>query len=186
MPSLSLWALSEARTRSTPQRSAARLPSPQISQLSRTYRPAPSRSSARPLYMATFRATYRRTTSPLPAAPLSRWQHRHRATVCVLRQGARFDPDLPQTIRLEFAKSNTKVSKPKQQVSAAAPHPALMHPAFSHGRKYLPRAHGDLQGSLRLTETRRGSQGLRTQGNSLRLTVAHRDSQRLTVIYALG
>ncbi|KAF0292455.1 Protein couch potato [Amphibalanus amphitrite] len=49
-------------------------------------------------------------------------------------QGARFDPDLPQTIRLEFAKSNTKVSKPKQQVSAAAPHPALMHPAFSHGQ----------------------------------------------------
>lgn len=27
----------------------------------------------------------------------------------------RFDPDLPQPIRLEFAKSNTKVSKPKQQ-----------------------------------------------------------------------
>lgn len=48
-------------------------------------------------------------------------------------QGARFDPDLPQTIRLEFAKSNTKVSKPKQQV-AAAPHHALMHPAFSHGQ----------------------------------------------------
>ncbi|XP_037086163.1 protein couch potato-like isoform X1 [Pollicipes pollicipes] len=48
-------------------------------------------------------------------------------------QGARFDPDLPQTIRLEFAKSNTKVSKPKQQVSTVAPHPALMHPAFSHG-----------------------------------------------------
>ncbi|XP_043189734.1 protein couch potato-like isoform X2 [Amphibalanus amphitrite] len=48
-------------------------------------------------------------------------------------QGARFDPDLPQTIRLEFAKSNTKVSKPKQQVSAAAPHPALMHHAFTPG-----------------------------------------------------
>lgn len=30
-------------------------------------------------------------------------------------QGVRFDPDLPQPIRLEFAKSNTKVSKPKQQ-----------------------------------------------------------------------
>lgn len=49
-------------------------------------------------------------------------------------QGARFDPDLPQTIRLEFAKSNTKVSKPKQQVPAAAPqHPALMHHAFTPG-----------------------------------------------------
>ena len=31
-----------------------------------------------------------------------------------MQQGVRFDPDLPQTIRLEFAKSNTKVSKPKQ------------------------------------------------------------------------
>ncbi|XP_070546412.1 RNA-binding protein, mRNA-processing factor 2a-like isoform X2 [Ptychodera flava] len=29
-------------------------------------------------------------------------------------QGVRFDPDIPQTLRLEFAKSNTKVSKPKQ------------------------------------------------------------------------
>lgn len=28
-------------------------------------------------------------------------------------QGVRFDPDLPQTLRLEFAKSNTKVTKPK-------------------------------------------------------------------------
>ncbi|XP_046453432.1 cell wall integrity protein scw1-like [Daphnia pulex] len=46
-------------------------------------------------------------------------------------QGVRFDPDIPQTIRLEFAKSNTKVSKPKQQNSsppAAAPHPTLLHP----------------------------------------------------------
>ncbi|KAI5637729.1 RNA recognition motif domain-containing protein [Phthorimaea operculella] len=45
-------------------------------------------------------------------------------------QGVRFDPDMPQTIRLEFAKSNTKVSKPKPAVATAAPaaHPALMHP----------------------------------------------------------
>lgn len=26
----------------------------------------------------------------------------------ILQQGVRFDPDMPQTIRLEFAKSNTK------------------------------------------------------------------------------
>ena len=32
------------------------------------------------------------------------------------QQGIRFDPDLPQTIRLEFAKSNTKVNKPKQSL----------------------------------------------------------------------
>ena len=37
-----------------------------------------------------------------------------------LQQGVRFDPDLPQTIRLEFAKSNTKVSKPKQPSPASA------------------------------------------------------------------
>ena len=34
-------------------------------------------------------------------------------------QGVRFDPDLPQPIRLEFAKSNTKVSKPKHQPSTS-------------------------------------------------------------------
>ncbi|XP_052891681.1 protein couch potato [Anopheles moucheti] len=47
-----------------------------------------------------------------------------------LQQGVRFDPDMPQTIRLEFAKSNTKVSKPKPQpnTAATAAHPALMHP----------------------------------------------------------
>ena len=51
----------------------------------------------------------------------------------------RFDPDIPQTIRLEFAKSNTKVSKPKQQNNssppAAAPHPTLLHPLT--GREYF-------------------------------------------------
>lgn len=35
-------------------------------------------------------------------------------TNCLLLQHrVRFDPDQPQTLRLEFAKSNTKVSKPK-------------------------------------------------------------------------
>lgn len=54
-----------------------------------------------------------------------------------MQQGVRFDPDMPQTIRLEFAKSNTKVSKPKQPAAAAATsHPALMHPLT--GRKYAP------------------------------------------------
>lgn len=57
------------------------------------------------------------------------------------QQGVRFDPDMPQTIRLEFAKSNTKVSKPKPAVATAAPaaHPALMHPLT--GRKYRQRTH---------------------------------------------
>merc|ERR1711990_203327 len=40
--------------------------------------------------------------------------------ILLLQQGVRFDPDLPQTIRLEFAKSNTKVSKPKQPSPSSA------------------------------------------------------------------
>lgn len=59
-----------------------------------------------------------------------------------LQQGVRFDPDMPQTIRLEFAKSNTKVSKPKPQpnTTSTAAHPALMHPlAAGHlGAPFFP------------------------------------------------
>ena len=69
----------------------------------------------------------------------------HYMLVNFLQQGVRFDPDLPQTIRLEFAKSNTKVSKPKQpspsSAAAAAAaaavsqaHSPLVHPLT--GRKY--------------------------------------------------
>ncbi|WAR29486.1 CPO-like protein, partial [Mya arenaria] len=47
-------------------------------------------------------------------------------------QGVRFDPDLPQTLRLEFAKSNTKVTKPKQQSPQPATHPTLIHPLTGH------------------------------------------------------
>jgi len=61
-----------------------------------------------------------------------------------LRQGIRFDPDLPQTLRLEFAKTNTKVVKPKQQLAqlavaaaaaAAAGHTQYIQPIA--GRKLL-------------------------------------------------
>lgn len=62
-----------------------------------------------------------------------------------LQQGVRFDPDMPQTIRLEFAKSNTKVSKPKPQLNTAATaaHPALMHPltAGHLGTPFFPGSH---------------------------------------------
>jgi len=61
-----------------------------------------------------------------------------------LQQGVRFDPDMPQTIRLEFAKSNTKVSKPKPQPNTAttAAHPALMHPLTGHlGAPFFPGGH---------------------------------------------
>ncbi|GAB6019127.1 hypothetical protein CHUAL_000745 [Chamberlinius hualienensis] len=61
-----------------------------------------------------------------------------------LQQGVRFDPDMPQTIRLEFAKSNTKVSKPKQQSPpAAATHPTLVHPFTGQelSAAFFPGAH---------------------------------------------
>jgi hypothetical protein len=73
---------------------------------------------------------------------------------------------MPQTIRLEFAKSNTKVSKPKQQpgavgaggagqgmpgsagasnaaaaaaaAAAASAHQSLMHPALTGREYYVP------------------------------------------------
>jgi len=64
---------------------------------------------------------------------------RHHYSKKQKKKGVRFDPDIPQTIRLEFAKSNTKVSKPKQQNNssppAAAPHPTLLHPLT--GREYF-------------------------------------------------
>lgn len=57
-------------------------------------------------------------------------------------QGVRFDPDMPQTIRLEFAKSNTKVSKPKQPAASLTnTHPTLMHPLTGHlGAPFFPGA----------------------------------------------
>ncbi|KAJ8950457.1 hypothetical protein NQ318_010335 [Aromia moschata] len=46
---------------------------------------------------------------------------------------------MPQTIRLEFAKSNTKVSKPKQQAANAAnTHPTLMHPLTGRPTRDIP------------------------------------------------
>ncbi|KAL4216394.1 RNA-binding protein with multiple splicing 2 [Mactra antiquata] len=59
-------------------------------------------------------------------------------------QGVRFDPDLPQTLRLEFAKSNTKVTKPKQQSPQPATHPTLIHPLTGQdlGAAFFPAAAG--------------------------------------------
>lgn len=49
-------------------------------------------------------------------------------------QGVRFDPDLPQPIRLEFAKSNTKVSKPKQ--SSTSPISQLQQQNNNHSNNH--------------------------------------------------
>ncbi|GBP11864.1 Protein couch potato [Eumeta japonica] len=50
---------------------------------------------------------------------------------------------MPQTIRLEFAKSNTKVSKPKPQPNTAttASHPALMHHSLDVTQMSMPQHH---------------------------------------------
>ena len=61
-----------------------------------------------------------------------------RLHLVLLQQGVRFDPDLPQTIRLEFAKSNTKVSKPKTQSALVNPVTSMSQPPLVHpltGRK---------------------------------------------------
>ncbi|KAK1789646.1 hypothetical protein P4O66_015549, partial [Electrophorus voltai] len=41
--------------------------------------------------------------------------------------GIRFDPENPQTLRLEFAKANTKMAKSKLM---ATPNPSSLHPAL--------------------------------------------------------
>ncbi|KAL0155280.1 hypothetical protein M9458_049543, partial [Cirrhinus mrigala] len=41
--------------------------------------------------------------------------------------GIRFDPESPQTLRLEFAKANTKMAKSKLM---ATPNPSNLHPAL--------------------------------------------------------
>ncbi|GBP56905.1 Protein couch potato [Eumeta japonica] len=86
------------------------------------------------------------------------------------QQGVRFDPDMPQTIRLEFAKSNTKVSKPKPAVATAAPaaHPALMHPLT--GRKY---AHTPLHPQHPARRGARSTYGTRLKNLSCSL-ITHR------------
>lgn len=45
----------------------------------------------------------------------------------LLSQGIRFDPENPQTLRLEFAKANTKMAKSKLM---ATPNPTNIHPAL--------------------------------------------------------
>lgn len=54
-------------------------------------------------------------------------------------QGTKFDPDLPQTLRLEFAKSNTKVTKPKQPfpaMQAPQANAAFLHPLTATGQDF--------------------------------------------------
>ena len=50
--------------------------------------------------------------------------------VCIF-QGVRFDPDASLTLRLEFARSNTKVSKPVNKQAVLAPHFFPREPQFS-------------------------------------------------------
>uniref|UniRef100_K7G334 RNA binding protein, mRNA processing factor 2 n=1 Tax=Pelodiscus sinensis TaxID=13735 RepID=K7G334_PELSI len=56
--------------------------------------------------------------------------------------GIRFDPENPQTLRLEFAKANTKMAKSKLM---ATPNPTNIHPAL--GAHFIARDPYDLPGA---------------------------------------
>ncbi|XP_023680283.1 RNA-binding protein, mRNA-processing factor 2a isoform X1 [Paramormyrops kingsleyae] len=56
--------------------------------------------------------------------------------------GIRFDPESPQTLRLEFAKANTKMAKSKLM---ATPNPTNVHPAL--GAHFIARDPYDLTGA---------------------------------------
>uniref|UniRef100_A0A4W3IJG7 RNA binding protein, mRNA processing factor 2 n=1 Tax=Callorhinchus milii TaxID=7868 RepID=A0A4W3IJG7_CALMI len=56
--------------------------------------------------------------------------------------GIRFDPENPQTLRLEFAKANTKMAKSKLM---GTPNPTNMHPAL--GAHFIARDPYDLAGT---------------------------------------
>jgi len=51
-----------------------------------------------------------------------------------LQSGVKFDPDLPQTLRLEFARSNTKMTKPRQLFP---PMSAQIHQVLAPAPTYL-------------------------------------------------
>lgn len=56
------------------------------------------------------------------------WTQSSESLLCLfLCQGIRFDPENPQTLRLEFAKANTKMAKSKLM---ATPNPTNIHPAL--------------------------------------------------------
>ncbi|KAF5908303.1 RNA-binding protein with multiple splicing 2 isoform X2, partial [Clarias magur] len=56
--------------------------------------------------------------------------------------GIRFDPENPQTLRLEFAKANTKMAKSKLM---GTPNPSSLHPAL--GAHFIARDPYDLTGA---------------------------------------
>ncbi|XP_041443450.1 RNA-binding protein with multiple splicing 2 isoform X1 [Xenopus laevis] len=58
------------------------------------------------------------------------------------KQGIRFDPENPQTLRLEFAKANTKMAKNKLM---ATPNPTNFHPAL--GAHFIARDPYDFTGA---------------------------------------
>lgn len=76
---------------------------------------------------------HRRSAAPPPVTVLSPSELNCNFVIswrwCPCSQcGVKFDPDLPQTLRLEFARSNTKMTKPRQLFS---PVHATVHPALA-------------------------------------------------------
>lgn len=69
-----------------------------------------------------------RATAPrLNSAPLRCPTLPYLLSLHLSSQGIRFDPESPQTLRLEFAKANTKMAKSKLM---ATPNPTNIHPAL--------------------------------------------------------
>jgi len=69
---------------------------------------------------------------------------------CLILQGKRFDPDMPQTLRLEFARSNTKVSNKQKQKHQ---HQQLHHQQASLSSHHLLLQHQQQQQQLTLGRT---------------------------------
>jgi hypothetical protein len=96
-----------------------------------------------------------KTTSPVGFVTFSSREAAENARLDL--QGVRFDPDLPQLLRLEFAKSNTKIAKPKPSAVVqyphfvlTAPHSALCGPITGQevvaGTAYIPGGFGTTVG----------------------------------------
>lgn len=64
---------------------------------------------------------------PINSAPLRCPTLPYLLSLHLSSQGIRFDPESPQTLRLEFAKANTKMAKSKLM---ATPNPTNIHPAL--------------------------------------------------------
>ena len=95
-------------------------------------------------------------------------------------QGVRFDPELPQTIRLELAKSNTKVSTPELNQEPTHGH-SRMTPTSAAGLLLNPLAFGPLNTGATSTNQRSGDLPVTLFVSNLG---RHADEQELFVLFS--